>query len=109
MATKAEELIHSVQLEVTRAVEQLGHLKDEVRNAKLLEVRENLATSGVLNIPQLIAEIATLQEQVAELKKWREETERRKWQFWLGVGICAITFSANLVMNLLLFFARKPG
>ena len=109
MATKAEELIASLQLDLARAVAQLDGLQDQVQKADLIGVRESLAKLGVLNIPALIAQIATLQEQVAELKKWREEYERKRWQFWLGVGICGVTFTANLVMNFLLFIARKPG
>ncbi len=99
MATKTEELIHSLQT--------------EVKDADLVELRVRLAALdsrlNVVDFPTLIAQIASLQEQVFELKKWREERERRAWQFWLGVGVCALTFAANLVMNLLLYFARKPG
>jgi hypothetical protein len=109
VATKTEELIASVQVEVARALTQLESLKDEVRKADLIDVRESLAPLAVLNIPALLSQVATLQEQVTELKKWREERERRWWQFWLGVGICALTFTLNFAMNLVLFFARKPG
>jgi hypothetical protein len=63
----------------------------------------------VINIPQLIAHVATLQEQVAELKKWKEESDRRRWQVLLAIGVCVLTFTSNIVINLLLFFARKPG
>ena len=47
--------------------------------------------------------------QQAESKKREEENDRRRWQFWLGVGVVVITFVANLTINLVMFFARKPG
>lgn len=109
MATKVEELVNSVNLEVARAAEQIASLKDEVRAAELLKVHEALARLEVLNIPVLLAQIATLQEQVAELKKWKEESDRRRWQVLLAIGVCVLTFTSNIVINLLLFFARKPG
>lgn len=68
MATKTEELITTVQLEVARAVTQLDGLREEVQKADLIGLRESLEKVGVLDIPVLIAQIATLQEQVAELK-----------------------------------------
>ncbi|MBY0458790.1 MAG: hypothetical protein K2V38_15745, partial [Gemmataceae bacterium] len=57
------------------------------------------------NASELGNEVATLQEQVAELKKWREESERRRWQLVVGVFLAVLTFSANLVAS----FLRKPG
>lgn len=107
--TKAEELLSSVQLELARAIAQIESLKAEVRQADLPAIRDALAKLDVLNPAALLTKIATLEEQVAELKKWREERDRRGWQFWLGVGICGLTFTANLVMNFLLYLSRKPG
>ena len=113
MATKTEELLHSLQTELTRVVSVVEGLQTQVRDAEMGKLREHIAVFNArladLSLPVLLAQIATLQEQVAELKKWKEERERRWWQFWLGVGICSLTFTANLVMNLVLFFARKPG
>jgi chromosome segregation ATPase len=53
--------------------------------------------------------LAVLESQHAELKKQVEEKDRRWWQFWVGVSAIGLTFIANLVINLLMFFARKPG
>jgi hypothetical protein len=53
--------------------------------------------------------LAVLESQHAELKKQFEEKDRRWWQFWVGVSAVGLTFVANLVVNLLLFFARKSG
>jgi hypothetical protein len=100
VATKTEELATSLQLEVARAVAQLEGLKDEVRKADLVEIRDTLMKVHthitVVDVPKLIAQFATLQEQVAELKKWRDERDRRSWQFWLGVGMCVLTLFVNL-------------
>lgn len=105
MATKVEELVKSVQLEVARGLPRLDGLEDAVRKADLIEVRENLARLDAIQVPTLLANIATLQEQVAELKKWREESERRRWQLVVGVFLAVLAFSANLIVN----FVRKPN
>ena len=87
------ELIREIQLETVRLLQRLDSFQDEVKNADLLQIRERLAVLEIL---------------VAELKKREEETDRRRWQLWLGIAVCVLTFGANLTMNLLLFFARKP-
>jgi hypothetical protein len=79
---------------VTRIVQRLDSLQDEVKSAELAKVRERLAV---------------LESLLAELKKQFEERDRRWWQFWVGVSAIGLTFVANLVMNFLLYFARKPG
>lgn len=103
--TKTEELINNIQLEVARALNQLDGLKEEVKKADLIKVRDSLSKLEVLNATVLLAQIATLQEQVTELKKWREESERRRWQLVAGVFLAVLAFSANLIVN----FVRKPN
>ena len=107
------ELIRELQLEIAKLIVQINGLKDEVRTAGLTDLREKLAKFeerlSSVDWINFVTQLATLQEQVSELKKWRDERDRRQWQFWLGVGICGLTFTANLVVNLLIFFARKPG
>ena len=84
MATKTEELIQNVQLEVTRIVAELDAMKHEVRAADLIQLRERLAKLdallGLVNFTELISRIATLEEQITDHKKWREESDRRRWQ-----------------------------
>ena len=60
------------------------------------------------HVTDLVAKIAVLESQLPELKKREEENDHRRWQFWLGVGVVVITFVANLTINLLMFFAKKP-
>lgn len=105
MATKMEELMKSVQLELARALTRLDGLSEEVQKAEIARIRESLAKLEDINATVLLAQVATLHEQVAELKKWKEETERRRWQMVVGVFLCVLTFSANLIVNLV----RKPG
>lgn len=95
MASKSPaEMIRELQIETARLLQRLDSLEDEVSRADLLQARERLAV---------------LESQIAELKKQFEENDRRRWQFWLGVGVVVITFVANLTINLLMFFAKKPG
>ena len=61
------------------------------------------------HVIELIARIAVLESQLAELKEREKENDRRRWQFWLGVGVVVVTFVANLTINLLMFFAKKPA
>ena len=61
------------------------------------------------HVIELIARIAVLESQLAELKEREKENDRRRWQFWLGVSVVVITFVANLTINLLMFFAKKPA
>lgn len=88
------DLIRELQLELTRVVERLDSLREQVSKADLMRITERLAV---------------LESQLAELKKQFEERDRRWWQFWVGVSAIGITFVANLVVNLLMFFARKPS
>lgn len=100
MATKTEELIHELQIELTRLLAVLNTLQTEVRDADLRAVRERIrhieSLLAVIDVPKVLTRVATLEEQVAELKKWREERDRRNWQFWLGVGMVVFTLFVNL-------------
>jgi hypothetical protein len=111
--TELKDLISALrtELEVLRA--EFVLVREDIQRPEFMRIRERIATIEALltaiDAPNLTRKIATLEEHVAELKKWREETERRKWQFLLGVVVCALTFTANLVMNFVLYFSRKPG
>jgi hypothetical protein len=100
MATKTEELIHELQIELTRLLAVLNTLQTEVRDADLRAVRERIrhieSLLAVIDIPKVLTRVATLEEQVAELKKWRDERDRRNWQFWLGVGMVIFSLFVNL-------------
>lgn len=93
MASKSpSELVRDVQVEVATLKAQLASLENQVGGAGLYGIRERLAV---------------LESLVAELKKLHEEADRRRWQLWLGIATCVVTFGANATLNLLLFFARK--
>ena len=102
MATKTEELIQNVQLEVTRIVAELDAMKHEVRAADLIQLRERLAKLdallGLVNFTELISRIATLEEQNVELKRWREESDRRRWQTQLLFFGSLLTLAIQLTM-----------
>jgi hypothetical protein len=72
------------QVEVTKLIAELKGLREEVRQAELLSIRDRLtkleSVLGTLDIPALLVQIGVLQEQIAELRKWREEADRRRWQ-----------------------------
>lgn len=113
--TELLELIKQLekQWELLRA--QVGaHDKEiELQRPEVSQFRERLtkfeSLLAVIDPATLVRKIATLEEQVAELKKWREEKDRRWWQFWVGAGLVGVTFVANLVIQFILLFARKPG
>lgn len=116
--TKTEELINTVQCEVTRLLAVHQGLRDEVEAANLIEIRERQAVMDaalgdlrkrVEDAERRNERLAVLESQFAELKKQFEEKDRRWWQFWVGVSVVGFTFVANLVIQLLLFFSRKPG
>ena len=118
MATKSEELIGKIQLEVTRIQTLVEGLQNQIEQANLTEARTSIAVVGaaVADLKKWRDEfdrrgerLAVLDSQFAELKKQFEENDRRRWQFWLGVGVVVITFVANLTINLLMFFAKKPA
>ena len=67
------------------------------------------ALLAALDPAGLIRSLAKLQEEVAELKKWREERDRRWWQFWVAAGAVGLSFVANLIIQFVLLFSRKPG
>ncbi len=118
MATKTEELINTVHREVTRLVEMHQALRDEVDAAKLIELRESQAVleAAVVELKKWREEhdrrgerLAVLESQFAEFKKQFEEKDRRWWQFWIGAGLVGFTFVANLIIQFVLLFSRKPG
>jgi hypothetical protein len=100
MATKTEDLIHELQIELTRLLAVLNTLQTEVRDADLRAVRERIrhieSLLAVIDVPKVLTRVATLEEQVAELKKWRDERDRRNWQFWLGFGMVIFSLFVNL-------------
>lgn len=107
------ELIAELRGELGILRAELESLNTAFDRPEYLRVRERIAKIesllAVVDPTALIRKVATLEEQVAELKKWKEESDRRRWQVLLAVGVCVLTFTSNIVINLLLFFARKPG
>jgi hypothetical protein len=118
MATKTEEVLNVIQREITRLQTQMEGLQDEVTRGNLIGTRSTLAVleAAVVELKQQREEadrrnerLAILESQFAEFKKQQEEKDRRWWQFWVGVGLIGFTFVANLVIQLILLFSRKPG
>ena len=89
-------------------MEQIRELKLQVAvlDQIVLNLKEKITDAHVI---ELIAKIAVLESQLAEIRDREKENDRRRWQFWLGVGVVVITFVANLTINLLMFFAKKPA
>ena len=94
MATKTEERLHELELKIVVLQELVSGLGGKLEDAKILELHKN---------------VAVLQTSLHELCEREKESDRRRWQFWLGVGVVVITFVANLTINLLMFFAKKSG
>lgn len=96
------ELIRELQRELAKLIAELNGLRDEVRRADLLATRDRLtkleATLDTLDIPAVLVQLGVLQEQIAELKKWREEVGRRVMQVGLLFGASLLTLAIQLVV-----------
>jgi|GEM_PF-6067817 ribosomal protein L29 len=94
------QLIEELQRELTRLRVALSLVQQDIERAEMHELRDRItkieALLTVLDAAAILRKVATLEEQVAELKKWREERDRRNWQFWLGVGMVVFTLFVNL-------------
>ena len=103
----ATELIRELQLEVTKLTSQLDGLKDELRKVELLAMRDRLtkleAILETLNMSSLLTQLGAIQEQLSELKKWREETERKRSQMVMVFLGCL----ATLFVQIVLVFIKK--
>jgi DNA repair exonuclease SbcCD ATPase subunit len=116
--TELYELIRDLEAEIGTVTERLNLLRTSLDEANLIAIRERLAV-----VESICAELrrraeeqdrrgerlTQLEGQLAEFKKQFEESDRRRWQVWLALGVCILTFVANLTLNLILFFARKPA
>lgn len=94
------QLIEELQRELTRLRVALSLVQQDIERAEMHELRDRItkieSLLTVLDAAAILRKVATLEEQVAELKKWREERDRRNWQFWLGVGMVVFTLFVNL-------------
>jgi predicted nuclease with TOPRIM domain len=97
---------------------QFSGQQKELDQLDLVTLRERVAKQETIleELKRLAEEaerrgerLAVLESQFAELKKQFEEKDRRWWQFWVGVSAVGLAFVANLVIQLLLLFARKPA
>lgn len=96
------ELIRDLQVEVTKLVGRLDGLKDEVRRMESLSPGDRLtkleSALGTLDISALLVQLGVLQEQIAELRKWREESDRRRWQVALLFGGSLLTLLVQIAL-----------
>jgi ribosomal protein L29 len=94
------QLIEELQRELTQLRVALSLVQQDIERAEMHELRDRItkieALLSVLDAAAVLRKVATLEEPVAELKKWREERDRRNWQFWLGVGMVVFTLFVNL-------------
>jgi hypothetical protein len=114
--TELYELIRDPQVEIVKLVERNKLHQAALDEANLGAIRERLAVldAAVAELKRLAEaaerrgeRLAVLEAQFAELKRQFEEKDRRWWQFW--VGLVGFTFVANLVIQLIRLFSRKPG
>src|SRR5688500_10970764 len=103
MAAKSpSELIRDLQIEVTKLLGQLDGLKDEIRKAELLATRDRLtkleSVLETVDIPAVLVQLGVIQEQIGELKKWRDELERKRWQVTMLFGGCLLTLLVQLAL-----------
>ena len=88
MATKWEASVQELQTQMAEIQERVNNFRDEIHRANLFE---------------LLRKVAVLEDRIAELKRLKEETDRRHWQFVLLFVGGIITLAIQL---LLLFFKK---
>ena len=103
MASKSPiELIREIQIETTALRGILAACDRRVDDAKLPDIRERLAKiESLLDLADfggLISRLATAEEQLSELKKWREESDRRRWQTQLLFFGSLLTLAIQLIV-----------
>ena len=88
MATKWETSIQEVQIQLAELKQRVGTFRDEIDRVNLIE---------------LIRKVAVLEQRLNELKRLKDETDRRYWQFVVLFIGGLITLGINLVVS----FIRK--
>jgi hypothetical protein len=110
-------LIRDLETEVGRLTERLNLIRTTLDEVDFIGVRERVAVLNdiMVELRKRAEEaerrgerLAVLESQFGELKQQLEERDRRWWQFWVGAGLVLFTFVANLVIQLILLFSRRP-
>lgn len=100
MASKTlTDQVRELSSTVAHLEERSNNLRGEVSRSDALLIRQGE------DLRDLQVRLKVIESRFDDLKRAREETERRRWQIWV-VGIAAVL---SLVANLVLTFVRKPG
>jgi len=86
--TKLEQLTRQTELDLALVRKDVEAIRRDIDSANLAQLRERLAV---------------LEDRVTELKKMREESDKRYWQFVVLFVGGLITLGINLVVS----FVRK--
>ncbi|MBA4064558.1 MAG: hypothetical protein C0501_12770 [Isosphaera sp.] len=82
--TELNDLIAGLRTELEVLAGEVRGLRADFDRNDLNQLRERLvkleAVLQAVNVPALLLQLGVLQEQIAELRKWREEADRRRWQ-----------------------------
>lgn len=76
----------------------------EVLESKVEGIDERIRDAELFRLRERLTAIETL---LAELQKRFEEADRRRWQLWLGIGVCTLTFATNRTVQLLVLLAKR--
>ncbi len=88
MATKWEASSQEILIQLAELKERLSAFRDEVNRANLFD---------------LLRKVAVIEERLAELKRLKEETDRKYWQFYMLFIGGIITLAIQV---LILFFKK---
>lgn len=88
MATKWEASSQEILIQLAELKERLNAFRDEVNRANLFD---------------MLRKVAIIEERLAELKRLKEETDRRYWQFHMLFIGGIITLAIQV---LILFFKK---
>lgn len=91
---------------VAEVAEMVAKLQRE-HEVFVTRTKSRLSELERLELYRLRERLAVIETLLAELTKRVEEADRRRWQLWLGIGICTLTFAANLTVQLIVLFARR--
>lgn len=93
-------LIRDLQVGVGTLDERISALRNEFGQFGLPELREKVSQIG--------ERLAVIEDRVTELKRLKEEGERRHWQFlYIAAGAISMLLF-NVIVQLLLALVRKP-
>jgi hypothetical protein len=105
--TELSDLIAALRTELEVLSREVSFLRTDLDRAELSQLRDRVtkleSILQAVNVPSLLVQLGVIQEQLGELKKWRDEMGRRVMQVGLLFGGSLLT----LAIQLIILFLKK--